>query len=252
MEQGGVCPTQFAMHRRALMATAAKCLAIATFVLRILWRARAFELMSPAIKSDQPFPERFTFNGLGCQGQNISPPLSWTNPPEGTKSFALMVHDPDALTGGAGIWHWVIVNIPATASSIEEGAGTADGAKLPPGSRQITNDYAGLINSPGWGGPCPPQGGQTAQLQFHSVCAQGREAELAAERHELASRFRREPQCAGQGQADNNLRPLASSRRCELDSSDEKSGRRMKTHIAVLVAVIGLRRCLPGADGLSE
>jgi len=120
--------------------------------------ALAFDLESPDFKQGEAVPAKFTFNGLGCQGQNISPALSWSAPPDGTKSFALMVHDPDANTGGAGIWHWVIVNIPATARSIEQGAGTADGAKLPPGSRQITNDYAGFINSPGWGGPCPPKG----------------------------------------------------------------------------------------------
>jgi Raf kinase inhibitor-like YbhB/YbcL family protein len=106
------------------------------------------------------------FNGLGCTGQNISPALRWTDPPEGTKSLALMVHDPDAATGGAGIWHWVVVNIPAAARSIEEGAGTADGAKLPPGSRQINNDYLGFINSPGWGGPCPPRGGKPHTYNF--------------------------------------------------------------------------------------
>jgi Raf kinase inhibitor-like YbhB/YbcL family protein len=128
--------------------------------------ARAFDLMSPDVKADQPMPERFTFNGLGCNGQNISPGLSWTDPPEGTNSFALMVHDPDAVTGGAGIWHWVVVNIPASSRSIAEGAGTADGAKLPPGSRQITNDYAGFINSSGWGGPCPPKGAKPHSYNF--------------------------------------------------------------------------------------
>jgi len=121
-------------------------------------QARAFELVSPDVKLDGPMPEKFTFNGFDCHGQNVSPALDWSNPPEGTKSFALMVHDPDAPTGGAGIWHWVVVNIPATAHSIEEGAGTADGAKLPAGSHQVTNDYAGLTNSAGWGGPCPPKG----------------------------------------------------------------------------------------------
>ena len=150
-----------------MAAAAAKCLVMIVLLFAAFGgEARAFELMSPAFKSDQPFPERFTFNGLGCQGQNISPPLSWSNPPEGTKSFALMVHDPDAQTGGAGIWHWVIVNIPATANSIEEGAGTGDGAKLPPGSRQITNDYVGFINSPGWGGPCPPKGAKPHSYNF--------------------------------------------------------------------------------------
>ena len=127
---------------------------------------QAFELTSPDVKSDQQLAEKFTFSGLGCQGQNISPALSWTNPPEGTKSFALMVHDPDAVTGGAGVWHWVVINIPATARSIEQGAGTADGTKLPEGSRQISNDYMGFINSPGWGGPCPPKGHKPHSYNF--------------------------------------------------------------------------------------
>jgi Raf kinase inhibitor-like YbhB/YbcL family protein len=155
------------MCQRVAAASAATCLALAAVLIgAFAGAARAFELISPDVKADQPMPERFTFNGLGCHGQNISPGLSWTDPPEGTKSFALMVHDPDAATGGAGIWHWVIVNIPAAARSIVEGAGTADGAKLPPGSRQITNDYAGFINSPGWGGPCPPKGAKTHSYNF--------------------------------------------------------------------------------------
>jgi Raf kinase inhibitor-like YbhB/YbcL family protein len=128
--------------------------------------ALAFDLASPDFKPGEAIPLKSTFNSLGCQGQNISPALSWSDPPDGTKSFALMVHDPDAITGGAGIWHWVIVNIPATARSIEQGAGTADGAKLPSGSRQITNDYAGFINSPGWGGPCPPKGASPHRYDF--------------------------------------------------------------------------------------
>jgi Raf kinase inhibitor-like YbhB/YbcL family protein len=150
------------------VATASATLSCASLVLLAAFagQARAFDLMSPDVKADQSMPERFTFNGLGCQGQNISPGLSWTDPPEGTKSFALTVHDPDAATGGAGIWHWVVVNIPATARSITEGAGTADGAKLPPGSRQITNDYVGFINSTGWGGPCPPKGAKAHSYNF--------------------------------------------------------------------------------------
>jgi Raf kinase inhibitor-like YbhB/YbcL family protein len=140
--------------------------AIAIFLVAFSGGTQAFELTSPDVKSDQPLPEKFTFSGLGCQGQNISPALSWTNPPEGAKSFALMVHDPDAVTGGAGVWHWVVINIPATARSIEQGAGTAGGAKLPEGSRQINNDYLGFINSPGWGGPCPPKGQKAHSYNF--------------------------------------------------------------------------------------
>jgi Raf kinase inhibitor-like YbhB/YbcL family protein len=140
--------------------------AIALFLVAFICDTQAFELTSPDVKSDQPLPEKFTFSGLGCQGQNVSPALSWTNPPEGTKSFALMVHDPDAATGGAGIWHWVVINIPATAHFIEQGAGTGDGAKLPEGSRQVTNDYMGLLHSPGWGGPCPPKGHPPHKYNF--------------------------------------------------------------------------------------
>jgi Raf kinase inhibitor-like YbhB/YbcL family protein len=129
-------------------------------------QALAFELTSPDLTPGQPIAEKFLFKGLGCAGQNISPALNWTEPPEGTKSFALMVHDPDAPTGGAGIWHWVVINIPASAHSIEQGAGTGDGAKLPPGSRQINNDYLGFLNSPGWGGPCPPKGSKPHSYNF--------------------------------------------------------------------------------------
>jgi Raf kinase inhibitor-like YbhB/YbcL family protein len=125
-----------------------------------------FELTSPDFAPGASLPEKFIANVLGCKGGNVSPALNWQNPPQGTKSFALMVHDPDAITGGAGIWHWVIVNIPATANGIEQGAGTADGARLPAGSRQVTNDYAGLTGSAGWGGPCPPPGHQAHNYNF--------------------------------------------------------------------------------------
>jgi Raf kinase inhibitor-like YbhB/YbcL family protein len=118
------------------------------------------------MKPGEPMPVKHVFNGLGCKGENMSPALDWTAPPEGTKSFALMVHDPDANTGGAGIWHWVAVNIPATVASLPSGASTADGAKMPPGSRQIANDYMGLTGSPAWGGPCPPKGQKAHSYNF--------------------------------------------------------------------------------------
>jgi hypothetical protein len=128
--------------------------------------AQTFQLSSPDVGPGKAFTEKFLFKGMGCTGGNVSPALTWENPPAGTKSFALMVHDPDAPTGGAGIWHWVVINIPASARSIEQGAGTADGAGLPAGSKQITNDYAGFNSSPGWGGPCPPPGGKPHTYYF--------------------------------------------------------------------------------------
>jgi len=116
--------------------------------------AQSFELSSPDIAAGQPIGQRFVFNGFGCTGQNISPALSWKNAPADTKSFAVMVHDPDAPTGGAGFWHWVVVNLPATTTSLAQGAGTADGKLLPTGAQQIATDFG----TPGWGGPCPPAG----------------------------------------------------------------------------------------------
>jgi Raf kinase inhibitor-like YbhB/YbcL family protein len=73
-----------------------------------------------------------------------------------------MVHDPDAPTGGAGFWHWVVVNIPAGTTFLAQGSGTADGKGLPAGARQINTD----LWAPGWGGPCPPAGDKPHRYNF--------------------------------------------------------------------------------------
>src|SRR5437867_7014714 len=117
--------------------------------------ARAqFKLMSPDIRPNGPIAMEQVFNGFGCSGQNISPALGWSGAPADTKTFALLVHDPDAPTGGAGWWHWLVVNIPAGATQLRKDAGKADGSNLPFGCAQIDTDFGG----PGWGGPCPPVG----------------------------------------------------------------------------------------------
>src|SRR5256885_15723312 len=64
-----------------------------------------FKLVSPDIRPNSPIAMEQVFNGFGCSGGNISPALDWSGAPEATKSFALLVHDPDAPTGGAGWWH---------------------------------------------------------------------------------------------------------------------------------------------------
>ncbi|PWB80938.1 MAG: YbhB/YbcL family Raf kinase inhibitor-like protein, partial [Methylocystaceae bacterium] len=109
---------------------------------------------SPDIADGAVIDRKFVFNDFGGEGDNVSPKLVWTDPPDGTKSFALFCHDPDAPTGGAGFWHWLVVDIPASARSLEQGAGTPDGALLPKGSVQIRSDYGFAA----WGGPCPPVG----------------------------------------------------------------------------------------------
>ena len=76
-----------------------------------------FTLSSPDIPKKGQMKETQVFSGFGCTGQNLSPALAWKNFPPQTKSFALMVHDPDAPTG-SGWWHWVVYNIPANVSSL--------------------------------------------------------------------------------------------------------------------------------------
>ncbi len=125
-------------------------------------QADAFKLSSADIKAGAPISEEQVFAGFGCSGKNISPALKWSGAPRGTKSFALLVHDPDAPTGGAGWWHWVVTNIPADATELPKGAGKADGAGLPKGAAQVTTDFGG----PGWGGPCPPVGDKPHRYNF--------------------------------------------------------------------------------------
>lgn len=124
--------------------------------------AATFQLQSADIAAGQAIPQTHAFNGFGCTGQNTSPALSWRNPPAGTKSFAIMVHDADAVTGGAGFWHWAVLNLPAAATGLARGAGTADGRALPEGARQIATDFG----TPGWGGPCPPTGDKPHRYTF--------------------------------------------------------------------------------------
>lgn len=95
------------------------------------------------------------FNGFGCTGTNQSPHLSWANAPEGTKSFAVTMYDPDAPTG-SGWWHWVVFDIPTQINELKAGVGNQDIALklMPEGVIQSITNYG----VPGYGGPCPPEG----------------------------------------------------------------------------------------------
>lgn len=125
-------------------------------------QASAFELSSPDIAPGATIAMEQVFDGFGCTGANVSPALEWTGAPEGVQSFALMVHDPDAPTGGAGFWHWIVLDIPASATGLAKGAGAVGGAALPAGARMIRNDYGAA----GWGGPCPPAGAAAHRYDF--------------------------------------------------------------------------------------
>ena len=134
----------------------------ATLVLAGSVHADAFTLSSDDIKPNATIADEQVFSGFGCTGKNVSPALKWSGAPAGTKSFALLVHDPDAPTGGAGWWHWVVTNISAEVTELPKGAGKGDGSVLPKGAAQITTDFG----SPGWGGPCPPVGDKPHRYNF--------------------------------------------------------------------------------------
>ncbi|RMH39946.1 MAG: YbhB/YbcL family Raf kinase inhibitor-like protein [Deltaproteobacteria bacterium] len=107
------------------------------------------KLESPAFADGESIPPKYT-----CEGDDVSPPLAWSGAPAGTRSFALIVDDPDAPDPAAPkmTWvHWVVFDIPADVAALAENAAAGG---LPPGARQGTNDWKRV----GYGGPCPPIG----------------------------------------------------------------------------------------------
>jgi Raf kinase inhibitor-like YbhB/YbcL family protein len=116
------------------------------------------QITSAAFGAGQSIPAQYT-----CRGQDISPPLSWTEPPAGTHSFALICDDPDAP---AGDWvHWVIYNLPEKARSLPEGVSVD--AQLPDGSRQGLNGW----RTTGYRGPCPPSGAHRYFFKLYALDA---------------------------------------------------------------------------------
>ena len=146
------------MRRTARLAGA--LLATAT-VLAAAAAAGPFALSSPDIAPGGRIAEAQVFDGFGCKGGNVSPALAWSNAPEGTRSFALLVHDPDAPTG-SGWWHWLIFNIPPNVTQLPAGAGKPESAGVPQGSIQSLTDFG----QPGFGGPCPPPGDKPHRYIF--------------------------------------------------------------------------------------
>ncbi|HEX6533040.1 MAG TPA: YbhB/YbcL family Raf kinase inhibitor-like protein [Gemmatimonadaceae bacterium] len=117
-------------------------------------------LQSPALKAGGEIPARYT-----CEGEDVAPPLSWSGAPAGTKSFALIVDDPDAPDPKAPktVWvHWVVYDIPATATSIPEGATSRD---LPSGTRVGKNDWKRAM----YNGPCPPVGRHHYHFKLYAL-----------------------------------------------------------------------------------
>ena len=120
---------------------------------------KGFILRSPSLDAGELVPENYVFNGSGCSGKNLSPALEWEGAPEGTKSFALTVFDPDAPNEG-GWRHWTVVNIPGDVQKIEEGASSKHA--LPGEALEVENDFGDI----GYGGPCPPKGDRPHRYVF--------------------------------------------------------------------------------------
>ncbi|HYA40776.1 MAG TPA: YbhB/YbcL family Raf kinase inhibitor-like protein [Syntrophobacteraceae bacterium] len=107
----------------------------------------AMELSSPAFKDEGAIPSLYARPAAG--GRNVSLPLKWTGAPEGTRSFALSIVDQHPV---ARKWvHWMVLNIPAEVSSLNEGA---SGRNMPAGAIEIGNSFGTV----GYGGPQPPKG----------------------------------------------------------------------------------------------
>lgn len=116
----------------------------------------AFTLTSPDVRNGDRLDVAFT-----TDGEDVSPALEWDGFPETTRSFVVSCFDPDAPTP-AGYWHWTVVNLPATTTSLPRGAGGADGALLPPGAFQVRSD-GGVV---GWEGAGPPEGDRPHRYIF--------------------------------------------------------------------------------------
>jgi Raf kinase inhibitor-like YbhB/YbcL family protein len=113
-----------------------------------------FTVTSTNLRDGEPLPASQLSGVFGISGgEDRSPQLSWQGAPEGTKSYAVTVYDPDAPTG-SGFWHWAVANIPAEVTELPEGAGNDTGAQLPVGAVQLPND----ARMPRFIGAAPPAG----------------------------------------------------------------------------------------------
>ena len=107
-----------------------------------------FTVKGPVLEAENMIPTKYS-----CNGKDISLPLAWGEPPEGTKSFTLIMDDPDARAVAGFVWiHWVVFNLPPQTRNLPEDLPKT--GTLPDGSIQGKNSFGRI----GYGGPCPPSG----------------------------------------------------------------------------------------------
>jgi Raf kinase inhibitor-like YbhB/YbcL family protein len=119
-----------------------------------------FRVTSSDVVDGRPLDEAHVFDGWGMPGGNRSPQLTWAGFPPGTAGFAVTCFDPDAPTG-SGWWHWLLLDLPADVTSLEQNAGAADAA-LPGQAFHVRNDYGMHC----YGGAAPPQGDRPHRYFF--------------------------------------------------------------------------------------
>lgn len=125
-----------------------------------------FKLSSPAFADSGSIPQKFT-----CQGENVSPELNWSDAPAGTKSFALIMDDPDAP--GSTFTHWVLFDIPPETKQLAEGAGP------------IGMGGNNGVNQTGHMGPCPPSGSHRYYFRLYALDVPSLNLKEGAARNEV-------------------------------------------------------------------
>lgn len=113
----------------------------------------SFTVTSTDVRDGESLPTAQLSGVFGAGGEDVSPQLSWSGFPAGTKAFAVTMYDPDAPTG-SGFWHWAVANIPADVTTLATNAGAHDKNRLPPGAFHLRND-AGRAS---YLGAAPPAG----------------------------------------------------------------------------------------------
>jgi Raf kinase inhibitor-like YbhB/YbcL family protein len=124
-----------------------------------------FTVTSSDVADGQPQPAKHAGPGAAEGAENVSPQLSWSGFPAETKSFVVTCYDPDAPTP-SGFWHWIVVDLPVSTTSLDTGAGGA-GATLPGGAFSVSND----MGTQDYAGAYPPDGDRPHRYYYvvHAV-----------------------------------------------------------------------------------